>query len=185
MDGFSLRIKQIRKHLGKTQAVFAKDLGVPASTIAKYETGVIRPGAEFLSKIASNYTDLSMSWVLTGNGDVFLSAKKKSKGLKLYDREGDDPFSRELDKALGWDKKREAEKQAREEADLESQIDLANIAFLNRLNELVFEAKSLEQTIQRIENFKATEVASADLIKSMESLVDLLRNLKRELESQK
>lgn len=55
-----------------TQAEFAKPLEIPCTAISKYETGQINPSAEVLSKIGKIYK-VNLNWLLTGDGDIFLS----------------------------------------------------------------------------------------------------------------
>lgn len=51
---FPERIKYARKENGLTQRELAEETGIPASTIAKYETGKLEPDLEKLG-ILSNY----------------------------------------------------------------------------------------------------------------------------------
>lgn len=52
---FPTRIKNARFESGFTQREVAKELNIPTSTIAKYETGKLEPDLEKLGKIAEFY----------------------------------------------------------------------------------------------------------------------------------
>ena len=80
MSNIQSKLKEIRKSLGKTQAQFAQEIGVIPSTIAKYESGIIKPGFDMLSKICKKYKNINMNWLLTGDGAPYT---KGYKGLEI------------------------------------------------------------------------------------------------------
>lgn len=70
MIDFKNRLKTIRKSLQLRQQDMADDLSVPFTTISKYELGLIKPGAEILSKIGNCY-NVNLNWLLNGTGEMF------------------------------------------------------------------------------------------------------------------
>ena len=54
-----------------SQRAFAEMVGdLPATTISKYEKGLIKPSAEMLSKLGIK--GVNINWLLTGDGPMFL-----------------------------------------------------------------------------------------------------------------
>ena len=72
---FNERIRLLRKTLGLTLKEMSGKLGIPLSTLSKYEQDVIKPGVEILSRIASAY-NVNLNWLLTGLGDMFIDSAK-------------------------------------------------------------------------------------------------------------
>lgn len=66
------RIKEIRKHIGCTQAEFAKKLGVPRDSIASYESGRRMPSAAMLALICKEF-HVNERWLRMGEGEMFVS----------------------------------------------------------------------------------------------------------------
>ena len=65
------RLKLLReKNLNLTQGKFADSLGVPLTTISKYERGEVKPTSEFLIKLSKIY-GVNLNWLLTGEGTMF------------------------------------------------------------------------------------------------------------------
>ena len=52
MSEFSVRCRELRKNLAITLKEMSEDLGIPLSSISKYEQGIIKPGVDILAKIA-------------------------------------------------------------------------------------------------------------------------------------
>ena len=73
MDELSLRIKQLRKHLGKSQVEFAKDLGVHEQSVSKWERGLVKPENTLLGEMAGKYS-INMNWLMTGQGNMLASS---------------------------------------------------------------------------------------------------------------
>lgn len=70
------RLKLLReKNLNLTQGKFADSLGVPLTTISKYERGEVKPASEFLIKLSKIY-GVNLNWLLTGEGTMFKSGSQ-------------------------------------------------------------------------------------------------------------
>lgn len=63
MKGFNLRLKEIRKDAGLSQAEVAGEAGITASAYANYEQGLREPSLEVLAKICS-VLDVSADYLL-------------------------------------------------------------------------------------------------------------------------
>lgn len=92
------RLRQVREHLGQTQASLAQRLEIGASTWQKYELGVSLPKAEALKQLAEE--GISVDWLLTGEGEMMRDARRGPApfdvGLPLPQQRGTAP----LDTAL-------------------------------------------------------------------------------------
>ncbi|MCC5811171.1 MAG: helix-turn-helix transcriptional regulator [Ectothiorhodospiraceae bacterium] len=88
------RIAQIRG--SRSQAAFAKDLGVHKNTLGGYERGERKPDAEFLSALMR--AGYSANWVITGEGPMLLKDLQAAPGatsgmdLDLLERVGRTTF---------------------------------------------------------------------------------------------
>lgn len=60
---FKARLKQVRGD--KSQAVFARDLGVSSSAVGQYERGEQLPGMAFLLAVHGRY-NVSLDWLILG-----------------------------------------------------------------------------------------------------------------------
>ncbi len=69
MSEISHRIKQLRKHFDKSQAEFARDLGVHEQSVSKWERGVVKPENTLLGEMARKYS-INMNWLMTGDGSM-------------------------------------------------------------------------------------------------------------------
>lgn len=66
------KIKLIRSQIGINQANFAKLLSIHPQTLSRYERDELIPSADILIKIAQQ-TGVNPTWLLTGEGDMFLN----------------------------------------------------------------------------------------------------------------
>ncbi|MDR1377636.1 MAG: helix-turn-helix domain-containing protein [Synergistaceae bacterium] len=66
----------LRKYLKYSQKDFAKILGLPNRTYWRYEKEEGDPQSTFLLKLIVQY-DVSPSWLLTGEGEMFRTIKKE------------------------------------------------------------------------------------------------------------
>jgi transcriptional regulator with XRE-family HTH domain len=71
------RVINLREYLGLKQSTFAAKLGIKRPTLAGYEKGTFPPSAEFLLKIREIH-NVNIDWVLSGEGDMFLSSQEKA-----------------------------------------------------------------------------------------------------------
>lgn len=84
MSEFNTRFREVRKKLKLTLREMSGVLGIPLSTVSKYEQGVIKPGVEILSRVCVKY-NVNLNWLLTGAGEMFIdkSAVSASNYLKV------------------------------------------------------------------------------------------------------
>lgn len=66
-EAFPSKIKKAREDTGFTQREVAKEVALPQSTIAKYETGKLEPSLETLGLLADFY-NVSADWLLGTKG---------------------------------------------------------------------------------------------------------------------
>lgn len=67
IETFTQKLKQARKNIGFTQKEVCKELDIPQSTLANYETGRTQPDLETLAKLADFY-EVSIDWLLGTKG---------------------------------------------------------------------------------------------------------------------
>lgn len=70
MSSISHKIKQIRTYFKLNQTEFGRRIGVPLSTMSKYEQGLVNPGCEFLTKIGQIYK-VNLNWLIKNEGSMF------------------------------------------------------------------------------------------------------------------
>jgi len=74
---FHDRLKYLIDELaGGKHTVFAKNCGIPPSTMQTYVTGTSIPKADHLEKIHSAYR-INLNWLLVGQGEPFLEEKRE------------------------------------------------------------------------------------------------------------
>ncbi|MDD3594220.1 MAG: helix-turn-helix transcriptional regulator [Candidatus Gastranaerophilales bacterium] len=69
MTEFKDRLKILRGALHLKQDDMAGEIGVKLTAISKYETNVVKPGFETLSKIGLQY-NVNLNWLINGYGDM-------------------------------------------------------------------------------------------------------------------
>ena len=84
MSEFRTRFRELRKTLSITLREMSEDLGIPLSSISKYEQGIIKPGVEILSKLAKCYK-VNLNWLIANQGLMF-----EKKELELAAATGSD-----------------------------------------------------------------------------------------------
>lgn len=73
---FAPRLKKARADTGFTQRDVAKETGITASVLARYETGKLEPSLETLGILADFY-EVSLDWLLGTKGEKkFIDGKK-------------------------------------------------------------------------------------------------------------
>ena len=70
------RIKELKSILKMTSAELSKSLNIPTRTIGSYERDEAQPGPKFLNALIVEF-GVNINWLLTGNGDMFISPKTK------------------------------------------------------------------------------------------------------------
>lgn len=66
------RISALIEALGMNQSGFAKALGTSSSRISNITTGRNKPDSDILTSIVENFRNVNSSWLLTGEGQMFL-----------------------------------------------------------------------------------------------------------------
>lgn len=74
LAGLQLRLSQLA---GSNLAKFARDLGVPQTTVHTYLAKGRLPSSEFLARIQQKL-GISLDWLFTGKGEMYLSEDRKS-----------------------------------------------------------------------------------------------------------
>lgn len=64
------RLKEIRKELNLTQAVFAEKIGSSQNVVANYEIGRRNPSASVINNICKTF-GVNEDWLRTGEGEMF------------------------------------------------------------------------------------------------------------------
>ncbi len=62
------RLRMVRQHLGKSQNTLAREFGICASTLSRYETDVREPDIEFFILMKSK-TGIDLNWLFCGEGE--------------------------------------------------------------------------------------------------------------------
>ena len=68
------RIKELKMMLKITSAEMALTLDIPVRTIGSYERDEAQAGAKFFNALIEKY-QVNINWLLTGNGNMFISSK--------------------------------------------------------------------------------------------------------------
>lgn len=64
------RIAALLKHLSLSSSAFAENIGVQRSSISHVLSGRNKPSLEFVQKIIATYPEISIDWLITGNGTI-------------------------------------------------------------------------------------------------------------------
>lgn len=72
------RILNIIEKFGLTPNAFANKLGLNRSTISHILSGRNKPSIEVLQKILTQFSEISASWLLMGEGEMLKNKKPKS-----------------------------------------------------------------------------------------------------------
>jgi transcriptional regulator with XRE-family HTH domain len=76
------RVQEIRTALDIKQEALSKRLGCSRSNLSQVENGLIFPGFFILAALRKEF-DVSVDWLLSGEGSMFI--EEKEKGLYLLD----------------------------------------------------------------------------------------------------
>ncbi|MDY0388294.1 MAG: helix-turn-helix domain-containing protein [Candidatus Cloacimonadales bacterium] len=71
-----LRFKEIRTELKLNQTAFSAKLRLTQSAVSQIEKNIITPSSDVLINISQTYK-ININWLLTGTGEMFLSAGKE------------------------------------------------------------------------------------------------------------
>jgi transcriptional regulator with XRE-family HTH domain len=78
------RVKHIRKSKNLTQSEFAIVLETSAGFISDIESGNKIPGSELLKSLLRKF-QVNINWILTGDGDIFISEEENKKLIDSKD----------------------------------------------------------------------------------------------------
>jgi phage repressor protein C with HTH and peptisase S24 domain len=83
---YSPKIRQIREHLDLNQTEFAKNLGIPRTSLINYEKGGAIPSS-FLDKLKTKFS-VNIDWFMYNEGEPFTSAQGKTehKPVPVYQK---------------------------------------------------------------------------------------------------
>lgn len=81
MENIGLRLKQIRKLLGKSQEEIANELGLTKQAISNIEHSKSSPNIPLLHKLLVDY-GVNINFIISGNGNIFTKDEKASESLK-------------------------------------------------------------------------------------------------------
>lgn len=89
MSEFNERFRAFRAALvsektGKkvTLKEMSEVIGIPLSSISKYEQGIIKPGVEILQKIGKKY-GVNLNWLVFEEGGIFVAEDKNLEAVKI------------------------------------------------------------------------------------------------------
>ena len=69
-----------------TSRGFSSAIDSPDSTTRNYIDGRAKPGADYLEKLVRRYTHVNLAWLLTGQGEMFLSSSHAAEPRVTYQR---------------------------------------------------------------------------------------------------
>jgi transcriptional regulator with XRE-family HTH domain len=74
------------KELGfKTQNKFAEDIGEPQGKISRYISGDVKPGIDFIEKLALKFHNLNIKSLLTGQGGLIDEGRNPNMSSEIID----------------------------------------------------------------------------------------------------
>jgi transcriptional regulator with XRE-family HTH domain len=77
------RLKEVRKALGLNQTEFAKHLGITQTAYSMIESGN-RPLADKYIKVICSAFNVSETWFLTGDGEMFVSSPYEKEFTDIF-----------------------------------------------------------------------------------------------------
>lgn len=94
---FNERIKLLRHSLKSkknqntqlTLREMSENIGIPLSSISKYEQGIIKPGVDILSKYCKVY-GVNLNWLVAEEGEMFASSDEN---INLFREKMEQAFS--------------------------------------------------------------------------------------------
>ena len=89
-EDFIKRLHKIFEHYSLTAAIFANEIKVQRSSISHLLSGRNKPSLEFVLKIVDRYKDVTLDWLLYGNGSF---PEKSTSPLAHNTKSNNDLFS--------------------------------------------------------------------------------------------
>lgn len=87
MTTINNRIKELRNHLKINTEDFAASGGVSLRSQQMYESGKTTPTAEYCAAIAESFPNISLDWLLTGNGEMLKTNTAANEALTFSNEE--------------------------------------------------------------------------------------------------
>ena len=72
VSGIVARIESLREHEGLSAAAFAQKINIPRSSLSHLISGRNKPSLDLLIKITSEFTDISLDYLVYGTMDTSL-----------------------------------------------------------------------------------------------------------------
>lgn len=85
--GIGKRLKKLRESLGHSQKEFSDLMGVSLQVYQRYEYEKQVPGADKVARLLDNLKDVNPTWLLTGEGPMFLNEIPQIPGIEDDERE--------------------------------------------------------------------------------------------------
>lgn len=67
------RINELMRKEGLSELQFAKRIGVPQSSVNGYLSGKNTPPTKFLTRVITEFSDVSTEWLMRGDGPMYIS----------------------------------------------------------------------------------------------------------------
>lgn len=75
------RLKKFRKSIGVSQSEFAERLKIHQPNLSEIEKGTRTLGGGILQKLMNEYTQLSIKWLMLGEGEMILKEPRKVQNI--------------------------------------------------------------------------------------------------------
>ena len=103
-EGSGARLRELRRHLGRSRGEMARRLGISRQAYDKNENGQTFPRKATLEILVNEY-DLSMDWLISGRGPMFYNREKQrveslEKELAALKSEHEKLLAREQERAV-------------------------------------------------------------------------------------
>jgi transcriptional regulator with XRE-family HTH domain len=82
METIEKRLVAFRESTGLSKKAFADKIGMDSGLYGRYEGGTNKPSFDTLEKIAIRFAQLNLNWLLTGKGEMLLTAVATAKPVE-------------------------------------------------------------------------------------------------------
>jgi transcriptional regulator with XRE-family HTH domain len=83
MQTINDRVIEVRRINHLNQKEFSEITGIPRSSLSEIESGKRCPSVDLMSAITNKFKDISIDWVLTGNGEILKKSVTDIQNQKL------------------------------------------------------------------------------------------------------
>lgn len=80
----SQRIRELAKYKGKSIKAFAEAIGMPQTTVSNYVNGSRECSFELVKRIADTYSDVSLRWLISGEGEIINSGNEQESRQPVF-----------------------------------------------------------------------------------------------------